>query len=222
MTKICRICGIEKDYNNFNFRKDSNTYRNECKECQSRRNKEYRLKNAEKINKQRKEYRENNREHIKELRKNEYLKYYSKNKEKINEKRRMQYKLDTNNQHLKKRIYHKIKKETDKLYAFKKEIRSLISNSLKRNGYKKETRTQKILKTNYENAVKHLLQTFENNYGYKWDGIEPVHIDHKMPLATAKTEEEVIKLCHYTNLQLLKAEDNLKKGSKLNWKLEER
>ena len=31
--------------------------------------------------------------------------------------------------------------------------------------------------------------------------------------------KEVIKLCHYSNLQLLKEEDNLRKGDKLNWEL---
>ena len=46
-------------------------------------------------------------------------------------------------------------------------------------------------------------------------------IEDIIPLATAKTEEDVIKLCHYTNLQLLKGEDNLSKGDKLDWKLEE-
>lgn len=51
--------------------------------------------------------------------------------------------------------------------------------------------------------------------------LKKVHIDHIIPLATAKTEEDVIKLCHYTNLQLLKGEDNLSKGDKLDWKLEE-
>ena len=33
--------------------------------------------------------------------------------------------------------------------------------------------------------------------------------------------KEVIKLCHYSNLQLLKEEDNLRKDDKLNWKLVE-
>lgn len=46
-------------------------------------------------------------------------------------------------------------------------------------------------------------------------------IDHIIPLSIAKNEEEVIKLCHYTNLQLLRAEDNIKKGNKINWMLGE-
>lgn len=32
-------------------------------------------------------------------------------------------------------------------------------------------------------------------------------------------EKEVIELCHYTNLQLLKSKDNLEKGSNKNWRL---
>ena len=69
--------------------------------------------------------------------------------------------------------------------------------------------------------MEHLLQTFKSNYGYEWDKVEPVHIDHIIPLATAKTEEDIIKLCHYTNLQLLKAKDNLRKNAKNDWRLDD-
>ena len=62
--------------------------------------------------------------------------------------------------------------------------------------------------------VDYLLKTYKDNYGYEWDGTESVHIDHIKPLSQAKTEEEVLKLCKYTNLQLLKAQDNLKKQDK--------
>jgi hypothetical protein len=47
------------------------------------------------------------------------------------------------------------------------------------------------------------------NYGkYGW------HIDHIIPLASAKTKEDMLPLFHYKNMQPLWAFDNLSKGSK--------
>jgi hypothetical protein len=48
--------------------------------------------------------------------------------------------------------------------------------------------------------------------GMSWDNRNKWHIDHIIPLSSAKTEEEIYKLAHYTNLQPLWAEDNLSKG----------
>ena len=49
-----------------------------------------------------------------------------------------------------------------------------------------------------------------DNYGYYgW------HIDHIITLSSVSSEDEVYKLCNYTNLQPLWAEDNLKKSNKI-------
>ena len=41
------------------------------------------------------------------------------------------------------------------------------------------------------------------------------HIDHIIPLASAKTRKELIKLFHYSNLQPLWEEENRKKSAKI-------
>ena len=50
-----------------------------------------------------------------------------------------------------------------------------------------------------------------------WDNhkLNGWHIDHITPLSLAKTEDDVHKLCHYTNLQPLWCNENYKKGTKV-------
>ncbi len=61
---------------------------------------------------------------------------------------------------------------------------------------------------NWSNHGKYKSKMF--NYG--WD------IDHKIPLSNAKSEEELLKLCHYTNLQPLCSYTNrVIKRDKLNY-----
>jgi hypothetical protein len=60
----------------------------------------------------------------------------------------------------------------------------------------------------------HLENQFQSGMNWKTYGKYGWHIDHIIPLSSAKTEKELYKLCHYTNLQPLWAKDNLIKGNR--------
>ena len=161
-----------------------------------------------------KEYKYNNKEHISEYNK----KYLQENHESIMARRKIYIKENIDMINSKRRVYDKKRRENDQIYRFKVQIRHLINHSMERKGYKKSSRTHEILGCDYNFFIDYLFKTYKDNYGVEYDGSENVHIDHIIPLATAKTEDEVIKLCHYTNLQLLRAEDNLEKSNKVDWK----
>ena len=48
-----------------------------------------------------------------------------------------------------------------------------------------------------------------------WNVIDNIHIDHIIPVSSAKNENEMILLNHYLNLQPLWAKENMSKGAKL-------
>jgi hypothetical protein len=114
------------------------------------------------------------------------------------------------------RVYIKDRLKKDDLYKLTQYTRHLIGTSFKRackGGIKRKNKTEDILGCSFEELMIHLQNKFTKdmcfeNYG-KW------HIDHIIPISSAKTEEEIIKLNHYTNFQPLWAVDNLKKSNKL-------
>lgn len=228
--KICNKCKKEKPIERFSLRKDTHNYNSICKDCINARMREYNKLHKDKIKGQQHKYYLNHRKEIIEktlaYRKNNIEKeierrgkYYQKNKERIVKAKKEYYLKNKEKYREYNRIYKINKRKNDPIFKLKTTIRRLIIKAFNEKGLYKSKRTQEILGCDFEYFNKYLLQTFKDNYGYEWDGIEPIHIDHKKPLKYAKTEEEVIKLNHYTNLQLLKAEDNLKKGSKINYKI---
>ena len=108
------------------------------------------------------------------------------------------------------------RRNSDPLFKLGTQVRNLIRTSLKKKGYKKDSHTYEILGCDYSTFYEHLKETWRTRYGAEWQG-EDYHIDHIIPLATAKTRQEVIDLCYYKNLQMLTPHDNLTKNKSLDW-----
>jgi hypothetical protein len=108
----------------------------------------------------------------------------------------------------------KLKRDSgDEMFDFKESIRGAVKSSFRKKGYTKDSKTMELLGAEWEVVKSH----FENKFleGMTWDNhtVHGWHIDHIMPLDSAKTKEEYIKLWHYSNLQPLWAEDN-----RIKWK----
>lgn len=147
-----------------------------------------RLKENYNLNKERKieyqkKYAEENKEKIKEYKSN----HSKKNREKITK-----YKSN----------YQRERRKTDPLFKLKFTISGLIRKSFKNKGISKNKKSTEILGcdiTFFKIYLENLFTSEMNwdNHGKVWD------IDHIVPLSTAITEEDVIKLNHYSNLQPL-------------------
>lgn len=100
----------------------------------------------------------------------------------------------------------------DPLFVIKSRIRSRVKESFRRNGFTKRSMTREILGCSFEEFKIHIEKQFID--GMSWDNKDQWHIDHIVPLAMAKSEEEVILLNHFTNLRPMWAIDNMKKSDK--------
>lgn len=192
--KTCNKCELPKPLTEFPIRTDNGKHRNECKECKNKYDKEYLKINYKQIREKRIPYfREYYKENINEI-KAYSKKVYESNKKDIQKKRH---------------IIRKNRKHIDPLYKLKENLSQLVRKSFKTKGFKKNSRTEKILGCSYDEFIKHIESKFLpwmtwDNYGlynstldYGWD------IDHKVPLCSAADEADIVRLNHYTNLQPL-------------------
>src|SRR5690606_16706629 len=108
-----------------------------------------------------------------------------------------------------KRDYYQ-RKMKDPLFKLKKNLRKRTYTAFRVNSWYKKCNTYEYLGASYEEVYNHIEKQFKDNM--TWDNQGEWHVDHIIPLDSAKTEEELIKLCHYTNLQPLWAIDNLRKS----------
>jgi hypothetical protein len=218
MKKKCTKCNIIKELTEFHKHptcKDG--YLHTCKLCKSEYHKLYMTRNKTKTKEKQKEYRNKNKEKIYETQK----KYEESNKDKVKERK---YKYVINNKD-KIKLSNSLRRDKINLYFRKRRLSDplfrLSSNLRKRickvfNGCSQRSeKTIEILGCSFEEIKIHIEKQFKE--GMNWDnhGLYGWHIDHKIPLSSAKTEKELIQLCHYTNLQPLWAEENLKKNNKM-------
>lgn len=232
--KLCSKCKISKDLNSFhNCSTSKDGLKSSCKECRNSdsvirrksekfkiKDREYRENNKERLKEYKKEYYENNKEEILKNSK----KYYNDNKDYINNRNSI-YSINNKENISKyqkeyylnnKEILNEYKKDwfgekykSDNVFRLKNNISSLIRSSLKKNGFKKKSKSVDILGCDIEKLKIYLESKFEDwmswdNYG-KYDGSPKSgwDIDHKIPLSSGITEEDMINLNHYTNLQPL-------------------
>jgi hypothetical protein len=173
-----------------------------------------------------KEYYKKNRENLVEYRR----RYVGEKREEVNAAQRDQYQIHKEKRLLAKKEYigkPEVKKQraeyarkyynkrikTDIQFKLSKSLRNRLKEAVK-DGAKSGSAVSDLgcsideFKLYIENLFKDGMSW--NNWG-KW------HLDHIIPLSSVDltVRENVLKVCHYTNIQPLWAEDNIRKGCKV-------
>jgi len=208
---ICSKCNIEKENNEFYSK------RTECIICSKEYRKMYYSKNSEKQKLRSKLQHKNNHEYYQNYKNlnrdkvNGYAKVWRDNNPEKSIKSTMTWR---NNNREKYNNYQNLIRSSDNLIKLSNSVRNRINNFLKVKNLKKNNKTFDILGCSHEFLKEYIEKKFTD--GMCWDRMgKEIHIDHIIPLSFAKSEDEIYKLCHYTNLQPLWAEDNLKKSNKI-------
>ena len=103
----------------------------------------------------------------------------------------------------------KLRRDTNEVFKLSTGIRTLIGKSFREKGFSKSSHTYEILGCTFEEFKTHIESQFEpwmtwENRG-KWNGELNYgwDLDHKIPISSANTKEDVLRLNHYSNFQPL-------------------
>lgn len=110
------------------------------------------------------------------------------------------------------REYHKRKLATDPKYKLAHCLRVRVSDALFSKRWNKSNTLKNYLGCSLDQLIEHLENLFVP--GMTWENHGDWHIDHIMPLSSAKSPQNLYDLCHYKNLQPLWKIDNISKGSR--------
>ncbi len=205
--KQCVKCKENKEINSF-YKRNEKAIMSECKDCVKERSRiqkelkenenkivrdKWREENKERLYKKSNQWNKDNREIMNISAK----KYREANRDKIRQ--------DKNRQ-------RKELEAKDPLSLMKRRLRNRTGTAFRRMSWNKKG-TVDLLGAEYQVVFDRITSLFTE--GMSWENRELWHIDHIIPLDSATTKEELIKLCHYTNLQPLWAKDNLIKSNKI-------
>ena len=136
--------------------------------------------------------------------------------DKIHKKQRKKYNKKYCETHLKeRRIYQNNKIKTDVKFKLSKNLRNRLRMAIKNN--QKVGSAVKDLGCSISEFKIYLESKFQPGMTWENWSLDGWHIDHVVPVDfyNLQDKEEFLKACHYTNLQPLWAEENLKKGKYL-------
>lgn len=217
-TKTCIKCNQILPLDCFYHSKNHASGRNNrCKECvrptdatkkqRARYQAEYYEKNKQRKLQQHRQYREKHRERLKASHKV----WRDKNRSYIKEKAQRYY--DQNREAIiaKAVQYEQRRLKADSQFRFIHSVRTLIRNYVRRGLGIKPCKTETILGCGLLEFRAYLEASFEPSMS--WENYGEWHIDHIVPISWATTEDEILRLNHYTNLQPLWAKDNFKKSN---------
>lgn len=205
MDRLCNKCSLKKDISLFNKNK-SGKYgvRSICRECDKVYHRQHYVQNFVSIRNSQNIYAFNNKEKTRIRSKN----YEKKNRVMISKKKREKLK-------------------SDPLAKLAGNIRTNIGDSFKRAKFRKSSKSTEILGCSMKAFKSYIESKFEpwmnwSNYGNQ-NGVATVEkhswdLDHITPLHSAKNEEELYVLNHYSNFQPLCSfrNRNIKKGKLLD------
>lgn len=113
--------------------------------------------------------------------------------------------------------YVKRRNKVDPFFLLSNNLRTRLSMAIKVKSWHKDSKFKEYIGCGKDELIKHIESQWKvgmnwENYGNKagsWN------IDHIYPLSKAATELELIKLCHFSNLQPMWSIDNYKKGNRI-------
>ena len=194
--KRCSLCNTQKDLSSFGKHsrsKDGLAY--SCKDCKKKKDKLYYEANKKKI-------------------KDRVVAYHKENPEVGQKARRDWNKRNKKKMRLYRAEWKKRKYNNDSLYKLNCLIRSNCTRLSSLVKQQKELRSLEYLGCTIEEFKTHIESLWLD--GMTWENHGDWHIDHKIPLDYfVKNEDDPWKANHYSNLQPLWAEENLRKGNSI-------